>query len=171
MVAEASAKRISLATLRSLINEVAEEALALGRLPLRQTTFAEELTAEIRSETLAERGGGLDLACIPQGQAMLDKNLSVLPRSMYDPTATQADIARGQLLFINNCVTPMFHAWTMLFPNAKAMQSFIDGTMSNAMRLQIVVDAQLIPQSAAKPQRQSPAIRADGAVARRLSGD
>jgi len=43
-----------------------------------------------------------------QGEAMLEKKLSVMPRTMYDPTATQADIARGQLLFINNCVTPMF---------------------------------------------------------------
>jgi len=98
---------------------------------------------------------GLVNECSMQGEAMLEKKLSVMPRTMYDPTATQADIARGQLLFINNCVTPMFLAWTMLFPNAKAMQLFINGTMSNAMRLQIVVDAQLIPTQSSTKASQS----------------
>jgi hypothetical protein len=101
--------------------------------------------------------------CSMQGKAMLQKNLSVLPRTMYDPSATHADIAKGQLWFINNCVTPMFHAWTMLFPNGKALQPFIDGTIANAMRLQIVVDAQLAPTKTPKERKERKREVGDGA--------
>jgi len=63
---------------------------------------------------------GLAVECRSQGKLMLSQEKTVLPKTMFDPRSTEADIAKGQLWFINNCVLPMFQAWSVvrvhLFP-------------------------------------------------------